>query len=216
MSDEAPETVSTEFTPRDGDQLNVNAITISVSVNQPPPAVPDATESETKDLTTDAKLNIISTCLTYAEYEYNVYWQRNALYLTINATMAGGIAVLYENIVPFVLVAFASFGLFLNWHWGYLNRYSKFLAAQWREDAREVAKSSKAISAYYRMLVDTSPRERPGNERPSQVLNRLSSVFKIIWAVILICGFFMAFLNFIEMDQDGELLERLKLSFFVN
>ena len=165
------------------------------------------TQSETNDLTVDAKLNIISTCLAYATYEYNVYWQRNAIYLTINSTMAGIIAAFYAKIVPLVFILFAIFGLYLNWQWQHLNKYNMKLAVLWKNDARRVARSNDAIKAFYRVLVGGPDVQRPDGERPTQVMNRLSSSFKIIWILILVDGI----LKFIGIDLSGELLGKLCL-----
>jgi hypothetical protein len=186
MDDEAPETVSLASPHSDGVQPDAPLAGGTVSESSPAEAVPG--QPATAELSIDAKLSVISTCLTYATYEANVYWQRNAIYLTINSIMAGGIAALYEDIVPPVLIAFALFGLYLNWNWRHVNEYSKVLAERWREDARQVARSSDAISAYFRTLVGNSPIDKPSGKRPSRVMNQLSSSFKIIWGVVLIYG----------------------------
>lgn len=175
----------------------------------PPPDEAAPSQSETTELSIDAKLNVISTCLTYAIYEANVYWQRNAIYLTINSIMAGGIAALYEDIVPQVLIAFALFGLYLNWNWRHVNEYSKVLAERWREDARQVARSSNAIGSYYRTLVGNSPIEKPSGKRPSRVMNHLSSSFKIIWGIVLVYGV----IELIGVDKLASILERARQFF---
>lgn len=141
-------------------------------------------------MTNDQRLIAIQTCLSYAIYEANVYWQRNIIYLTINSIMLGILGAFSKNLENVYMLALGCFGVFLNWSWVYVNKYSKFLAEKWREDARAMARESPEISEYMRALVKKPRIEVPPGKKPSQVMNRLSASFRVLWIVVSLYGLY--------------------------
>lgn len=153
------------------------------------------------DLNNDQKLSAINICLSYATYEANVYWQRNAIYLTINSIMLGAMGAFSKNWNEFFIFAVSCFGIFLNWFWVYVNKYSKFLAERWREDARAMARNSPEISEYMRTLIKKPRIKIPYEKRPSEVMNQLSGSFRILWIIVALYSLYRIgpdILQFIE------------------
>lgn len=143
------------------------------------------------NLTIDQKLRAIQACLSYAVYEANVYWRRNAIYLTINSIMLGVIGTSFKSMNTFLILALSFFGVYLNWSWVYVNRYSKFLAERWREDARALAADSQEISNYMRALLRHPRIQIPPGKKPSQVMNQLGGSFRILWILLTLYSLYV-------------------------
>ena len=160
------------------------------------------------DLNNDQKLVAIDICLSYATYEANVYWQRNAIYLTINSIMLGALGAFSKNWNEFLIFAVSCFGIFLNWFWVYVNKYSKFLAERWREDARSMARSSPEISEYMLTLIKKSRIKIPHEKKPSQVMNQLGGSFRILWIIVGLYSLYLIVPDIYQfLDKHLPLLE---------
>lgn len=154
--------------------------------------------SEGAEPNLDQKVQMLSSCLSYAIYEANVYWQRNAIYLTINSFMVGAIAATITDLPIYSVLFFGAFGLYFNWHWVHVNKYSKFLAERWREDARALAGSSPELSKYMKALLKKPRIKSPQGIRPSDVMNRLSGSFRLVWGVVFVYAIISVFPDIID------------------
>ena len=153
-------------------------------------------------LTVDQRLSIINTCLYYAIYESNVYWQRNAIYLTINSIMLGAIVAFSNNLNSFLFLTVGGFGVFLNWYWLHVNKYSKYFAERWREDARTSAKGNIELAKSYKALLGKSRIECPTGKRPSQVMNQMCASFRILWIIITLIGLYLVTIEILKYVKN--------------
>ena len=137
-------------------------------------------------LSIENKLSIISTCLSYSVYESNVYWQRNAIYVTINSVVFGLIAAKIEDTSNFALLVVCLFGVYFNFYWHHVNKYSKFFAGRWRQDAAKIIENDQVLKNCFLSLLDKQEVLRPKGFLPSQVMNNLALFFKYIWILGLV------------------------------
>ncbi len=158
----------------------------------------EGSKIENRNLTIDQRISVINTCLSYAIYESNVYWQRNAIYLTINSIIFGAILAFSQkwNSVLFLLIG--CFGIFLNWYWVHVNKYSKFFAERWREDARIVAIGNDLLEETFKALLKKPRIKAPSGKKPSQVMNQMSGSFILLWIIITLIGLYLVSMDFMK------------------
>lgn len=157
-------------------------------------------------LDTSDRLGAISMCLSYASYEANVYWQRNALYMGLNAVTVGGLVALYSLLNSALFLGAALLGMLLNWQWHHVNTYSKYLAERWREDARAIAREDPRLEESLLTLVGAPRMSPPPGPVPSVVMNRLARIFAGLWVLATAVG--MAWFVTDHQDTITDLLGR--------
>ena len=157
--------------------------------------------------TIEDKVLAITACLTYAISESNVYWQRNAIYFTLNSILFGAVLAFPGQFDGVILPLVGAAGTAFNWHWPHVNRYSKTFAERWREDARTIASSDPFLEEHLAALLKRSRIVGPKGPKPSVVMNNMAAAFRVIWLVVIVVGiWFVLFGTGDKPDQDGKVL----------
>lgn len=154
--------------------------------------------------TIEEKILAITVCLNYAISESNVYWQRNAIYFTLNSILFGAIIAFPGQFEGLVLPLVGAVGTAFNWHWPHVNRYSKYFAERWREDARAIAASDPFLEDSMRALLRRSRIPEPEGPRPSVVMNTIAATFRVIWLAVIAVGLGLLLFNALDGSDDGD------------
>lgn len=147
-----------------------------------------ANQRDRHEPTIEEKILAITLCLNYAINESNVYWQRNAIYFTLNSILFGAVVAFPDQFRGVIMPLLGLLGIAFNWHWPHVNRYSKYFAERWREDARSIALEDDFLRDSLRTLLRKPRIAAPKGPLPSVVMNRLGGAFRLIWAAVLVIG----------------------------
>jgi len=146
----------------------------------------DDKDRNIEDLSIDNKISIVSSLLTYASSESNIYWSRNTVFFAINSAVIGYIIANLTSINPYILLIISLIGLVLNRVWLLIMKYGKYLAEKWREDAREIIKSDSRLIFSYSSLLGNPRITKPNNLAPSRVMRALAISFQFLWIILII------------------------------